>query len=110
MYSDTKTTHKALERGIVTGGNLEAYKIPCLLWQIVLCIGVEGDIIPNTNTWGSRHLLPNGKNNVTDIVMKATSIALECTLLMKGPEMSISMINRTQELLKSGSAHANTLF
>jgi len=29
---------------------------------------------------------------------------------MKSPEMSISMINRTQELLKYGSAHANTLF
>ena len=55
-------------------------------------------------------MLPNGKNNVTDIVINTTSISLECTLLMKSPEMSISMINRAQELLKSGSAHANTLF
>ena len=110
MYADTKTTKKALERGIVTGGHLEAYKIPCLLWQVLLCIGVEGDIIPNNSEFGRNHELPRHINNVTEVVMKAGAVALECTLLMKCPEMTYRMISECQQLLKSGAVYCNNLF
>ena len=37
-------------------------------------------------------------------------MALECTLLMKCPEMTYRMIDECQQLLKSGAVHCNNLF
>ena len=56
-------------------GSLEASKIPCLLFQLLISIGVDGTIVPNSTAWSrDNEALPR---NPTDVIMKAGCMVLE---------------------------------
>ena len=47
-------------------------EIPCLLFQLLISIGVDGSIVPNSTAWSrDNEALPR---NPTDVIMKAGCI------------------------------------
>jgi hypothetical protein len=102
MFKDTKKSKKNLERGIMSSGNIEAYKMPSLLWQTMLSIGTDGVLIPNDNdsTYG----------NVTQTIMKACCSALEVYKALSATDVTVSKLAEIHILIKSSISHALDLF
>ena len=63
-------------------GSLESYKIPSLLFQVMLSIGFNGDIVPNNQGWCRLHNI-NMNINPTSVIVKAASMVLELILFFK---------------------------
>ena len=89
-------------------GSLEASKIPCLLFQLLISISVDGIIVPNSTAWSrDNQALPR---NPTDVIMKAGCMVLELVLFFKIKNISLLNINKLQVLINSTIEHVNILF
>jgi len=91
-------------------GSLEAYKIPQLLFQLLLCIGVKGTIIPNTQQWCIDNKIGGKvKYNPTAVVLKAGFMVLELVLFYKVTSITTLNLKHLQQLILSTQEHANIL-
>ena len=88
-------------------GSLEAYKIPQLLFQLLLCIGVKGKIIPNNQQWCIDNNIT--KFNPTAVVLKAGFMALELVLFYKVTSITSLNLQHLQKIILSTQEHVNVL-
>jgi hypothetical protein len=89
-------------------GSLEASKIPCLLFQLLVSISSDGLIIPNDLQWSKDHGIIH--RNATDVIMKAGCMALELVLFFKVQYISNKNLQKLQMLISSTVEHVNILF
>ena len=75
--SDTSTT--------LPNGAKEAWKIPVLIWQLMFCIGSDGECIPNTDDFFRDELGFEDELilNPTEVILQALASAIEVYILLK---------------------------
>ncbi len=71
----------------------------------MICIGTNGDIIPNYALAGS-----NWNINPTRIIMRACTEVLEACVLMRAEESTILGAQYTQSVLRKATQYAHDLF
>lgn len=108
-----KSSKAALGQSTMNATRLEAQKYLSLCFQVMLCIGTDGAILPNSVAWSDSHIR-NGnmakKMNVSDVVLHALSTCIEAGLCMKCKDPTIKDIVHLQLLLRSAVLHALRLF
>jgi hypothetical protein len=101
MFKDTKKSKNNLEKAVMSSGNVPAYKLPSLLWQTMLSIGIDGSIVPNiTNRYG----------NITQIIMKACCSALELYKVLTATDTTRTKLANLHMLIKSAISHVLDLY
>jgi hypothetical protein len=101
MFKDTKKSKNNLERAVMSSGNIPAYKLPSLLWQTMLSIGIDGSIVPNTT---------NRYGNITQIIMKACCSALELYKVLTATDTTKTKLVNLHMLIKSSISHVLDLY
>ena len=109
----SKSSSAALGQSTMNATRVEAQKYLSLCFQLMLCIGIDGYILPNTVAWSDANIEKGNmakKMNVSDIVLHALSTSIEAGLCMKSKDPTIKDIVHIQLLLRSAVLHALRLF
>ena len=111
--SVAKSSAAALGQMSMNATRVEAQKYLSLCFQVMLCLGIDGSILPNTVIWSDTHIQRGNmakKMNVSDVVLHALSTSIEAGLCMKCKDPTVKDIVHIQLLLRSAVLHALRLF
>ena len=109
----SKTSAAALGQSTMNATRVEAQKYLSLCFQLMLSIGCDGHILPNTVSWSDTHIKRGNmakKMNVSDVVLHALSTSIEAGLCMKCKDPTVMDIVHLQLLLRSAVLHGLRLF
>ena len=101
-----KTSKKAMSKGAMSGGCMDAKRIVQALYQLTLCIGVSGSIIPNKKV----HLGGDYSINPTAVILNACFSALELHLAVSGDYYRVEDICYLSAVTKHCNLQLRQLF
>ena len=90
-------------------GTIEAAIMPCLLFQLLISIECNGNILLYTITW-NRSINGLILKNPTDVVMKAGCMCLKLVLLFKVKTTNRQNLPKLEVLIRSTVEYLNCLF
>jgi hypothetical protein len=105
-YIKTDSTRNDSAGAYLLSGSLESYKLPALLFQVMLSIGFSGNIVPNTQSWCREHNL-NMNINPTSLIVKAASMVLELVLFFKVTSITESNLIKLNSFIKMAIEQVN---
>jgi hypothetical protein len=82
-------------------GGIDHQFVPCLVEQMVLCIGVGGEIVPNTKNWNGR--VTSGAvyalGSITDAVFTSGFMALDLFFTLSRSEFSLPQLEQLRSMI-----------
>jgi hypothetical protein len=110
-FKDTKTRSDALSKAVMTGGNVDANRLPYYLFYLMMSIGSLGDCLPNHSI--RLQIPPDGEwviINPTKVAIEAASSALEEVSILKGDMFSESHLSRLRYCCHLANSKLKSLF
>jgi hypothetical protein len=84
-------------------GGIDHQFVPCLVEQMVLCIGVGGEILPNTKNWNGR--CTRGPiyalGSITDAVFTSGFMVLDLFFTLSRSEFSLNQLHQLKSMVKT---------
>ena len=91
-------------------GGLEAYKMPILLFQVMMCICSSDDVVPDSNNWLPKFTASNLVCNPKEVIVKAAAMVLEVVLFLNVESMNTLNLDKLDTFIKSTLVHVNKLY
>jgi len=92
-------------------GGIDHQYIPSLVLQLLLAIGFDGDILPNTKNWESAKYPKLKKfGSLTDVVVSAGFIVLDLFYTLSRKEFTLGQLQELKELISTAQTHLHRLF
>ena len=96
---------------IFIGGKLEAHKYPCLLWQIMVCVGIDDTILPVDKYWLRDHVRDYPHTiNLCSNVQRTIAATLDAVSHCKMKEVTRTDVKLISRILKTATTLALGLF
>jgi hypothetical protein len=93
-------------------GGIDHQFVPSMVEQMLLCIGVGGEIVPNTKNWNGRVLRGAiySLGSVTDAVFTSGFMALDLFYTLSRSEFSLRQLKQLGSMIKTLQVHFMRLF
>lgn len=93
-------------------GGIDHQFVPSMVEQMLLCIGVGGEIVPHTKNWNGRVLRGPiyALGSVTDAVFTSGFMALDLFHTLSRSEFSLRQLKQLESMIKTLQVHFMRLF
>jgi hypothetical protein len=113
-YVKSATSSGIASKDVSTSGlgGIDHQFVPCLVEQMLLCIGVSGEIIPHTKNWNGRvtqgpvYLL----GSITDAIFTSGFMALDLFLTLSRTEFTLDQLSQLNSMIRTLQVHFMRLF
>jgi hypothetical protein len=114
VVDPTLKTKKKTTANAMQSIGLEGWKLPSLLIQILFAIGVDGNLLPNTEDWYLRYVLRNKHQvhidseiaiNISKTCISAISAVLEVTFSFSGTSISSEQLKDLELKICNSRVH-----